>query len=937
MSLCIFRIISCNIITFTLLCANILFAQYHPPIQNFPPELYQAGNQNWKIAQDDYNRTYVANNFGLLEFNGTSWKLHPTPNNTIMRSVFVSNNAIYTGSYMDFGYWLRQADGQLEYTSLVESLNFDMLEDEQVWQILSHKQFILFQSLNRLIIYDQLKRSLRVFTPVSGIFKVFISAGNIYYQDNNLSLYQIENEKSQLFIRAEKLNNNQVSGIVDTPNGELIVSRNNGLWRHSNGNLTPLNNALGRVLSNDVIFCFTQTNDGQLVLGSIKNGVYILSHEGQLVQHIATEEGLLNNTVLAVFADAKNGLWLGLDNGLSYVHLDSPKQFYSLRQEPIGTVYATQIFNGNLYVGTNQGLYQMRLNSSEPLKPVPGLDGQVWSLQLINGILLCGHDKGAFEINASTVKPLYKGAGVWLFRTLNNNKLLAGSYNGLHLFEKDQNSWRYITQVQNFSMSSRYVELVDSGEILVSHEYKGVFKLTLNNNNSAVIDISQVPDVPTSLYASMVSFQGDVCYFSKGGFYNYNVNTNRFTKNEGVSSLFKENNFTSAKMVVDREKYLWLFERNNLIRVEKGALSNEYIVNKFPLSYDLRKTNTGFENISHVAQDEYLVGSANGFFVFNTSKIQTYAPEIMFDALTVSSKNNQKQQIDFRDDIKLPSNFNNISASYFIANNDIADRALFQYKLEGYSDNWSEWSENATVSYSNLKFGTYTLTARAMVGDVISTKAHEITFKIQRPWYFSSPALLGYAALMILLFRLVNNRYTNYYRSEQEKLIEENKRKLNLMALKQNEEIMRIKNEQLQDNIEQKNKELAISTMAMIKKNQFMNALLNDLEPAAEHPTVSRVVRTIKRSLKNDDDWEFFEQAFDNADKDFLKRLKELHASLTNHDLKLCAYLRLNLSSKEIAPLLNISVKSVDIKRYRLRKKMDLDHNQNLTEYILSL
>jgi DNA-binding CsgD family transcriptional regulator len=188
-----------------------------------------------------------------------------------------------------------------------------------------------------------------------------------------------------------------------------------------------------------------------------------------------------------------------------------------------------------------------------------------------------------------------------------------------------------------------------------------------------------------------------------------------------------------------------------------------------------------------------------------------------------------------------------------------------------------------------------------------------------------------------MIFRIVNSRYSNYYRKEQQKLIKENNRKLNLMELKKNEEIMRIKNEQLEENIVQKNKELAISTMAMVKKNQFMNALLNDLEPAANDPTVARVLRIIKRSLKNDDDWEFFEQAFDNADKDFLKRLKEKHDALTNHDLKLCAYLRLNLSSKEIAPLLNISVKSVDIKRYRLRKKIDLDHDQNLTEYILSL
>jgi len=435
----------------------------------------------------------------------------------------------------------------------------------------------------------------------------------------------------------------------------------------------------------------------------------------------------------------------------------------------------------------------------------------------------------------------------------------------------------------------------------------------------------------------MISFQGDICYFSKGGFYEYKSETNQFVKNELISSLFHENNFTSAKMVVDRKKYLWFFERNNLVRAEKGALSSEHIINKYPLSYDMRKTNTGFENISHLSQDEYLIGTSNGFFVFDTSKVQSYAPKIMLNKLDAFNKSNQKQQLQLTDELELTADFNSISARYFISNNNIVDKALFQYRLDGYSDKWSEWTADATVTFSNLRFGTYTLNARAMVGDVMSNDTHKTVVKIGRPWYFSTIALLGYALFMFGMFSLVNKRYAKYYRREQQKLIKENQRKLDLMALKQNEEIMRIKNEQLEDNIEQKNKELAISTMAMIKKNQFMNALLNDLQPAAANPTVSRVLRTIKRSLKSDDDWEFFEQAFDNADKDFLKRLKESHPSLTNHDLKLCAYLRLNLSSKEIAPLLNISVKSVDIKRYRLRKKMTLLHDQNLTEYILSL
>ena len=920
----------------SILSFNYLSSQYHPPIQNFSTDVYNAGNQNWSISQDAFNRVYVANNFGLLEFNGSDWTLHSTPNNTIMRSVFVNSSAVYTGAYMDFGYWLRQKNGSLMYTSLAESLNFKMIEDEQVWNILPHKQFIIFQTLDRLIIYNQVTRDLTTFNPVSGILKVFIENDNIYYQDNNLSIYSIFNEEAVLFLSAADLNYNQVVGLNTTLLGTFIFTRENGLLLKQNS-VKPYNTVLSKQLANDLLYSFTKTQNGQLVLGTIRNGVYVLSSTAELVQHFTTNTGLSNNTVLSLFSDSQNGLWLGLDNGLSYIPLSSSKKFFSSTQESIGTVYTTKIFNNSLYIGTNQGLYYRPLNSTTPLEPIAGLDGQVWSLQVLNNSLLCGHDKGAFEIMGKRAKPLYSGTGVWLFQLLNNNQLLAGTYNGLHLFDITQANLRYVGQVNNFPISSRYFEVLNSHELLVSHEYKGVFKVLLNDDHKSVITSERIPNVPTSLYSSMITFIDDVYYFSKDGFFKYDNSTNQFTKNEIISSLFQDNNFTSAKMVVDREKYLWFFERNNLIRVEKGALSSEFIINKFPLSYDMRKTNTGFENISHVSESEFLIGTSNGFFVFDTFKVQSYAPIIMLNKLEASNKANQKQELYLNDTAELEANNNSISAHYFIANNNIADKPLFQYRLDGYSENWSEWVPDASVNFSNLGFGNYTLNARAMVGDVMSDEAHKFSFKIRRPWYFSTVALLIYLLLMVGILRLINARYTKYYRHEQEKLIKENQRKLDLMELRQNEEIMRIKNEQLEDNIEQKNKELAISTMAMIKKNQFMNAMLNDLEPAAANPTVSRVLRTIKRSLKNDDDWEFFEQAFDNADKDFLKRLKETHPVLTNHDLKLCAYLRLNLSSKEIAPILNISVKSVDIKRYRLRKKMALQHDQNLTEHILSL
>jgi len=147
---------------------------------------------------------------------------------------------------------------------------------------------------------------------------------------------------------------------------------------------------------------------------------------------------------------------------------------------------------------------------------------------------------------------------------------------------------------------------------------------------------------------------------------------------------------------------------------------------------------------------------------------------------------------------------------------------------------------------------------------------------------------------------------------------------------------MNYKNERLEQDINNKNRELAISTMSLIKKNEFLNNIKNELKTTKDG-NLSFVVKLIDKNLNNTDDWKLFEEAFNNADKDFLKKMHQLHPNLTPNDLKLCVYLRLNLSSKEIAPLLNISVRSVEIKRYRLRKKMNLAHEKSLVEYILEI
>ena len=261
----------------------------------------------------------------------------------------------------------------------------------------------------------------------------------------------------------------------------------------------------------------------------------------------------------------------------------------------------------------------------------------------------------------------------------------------------------------------------------------------------------------------------------------------------------------------------------------------------------------------------------------------------------------------------------------------------FQDLLDGIYDNWSKWSTNSNELFKNLPHGNYTFKVKARVGYTETTNIATYSFSIKKPWYLNNFMVALYVLLIILFSLLMHNIYKRYYKKQRERILRKTEQELELKKLENKQQRMSFENEKLQQDIENKNRELAISTMSLIKKNEFLNNIKNELKQVEESQNLKPVIKIIDKNLNNTDDWKLFQEAFNNADKDFLKKVKAKHPKLTPNDLRLCAYLRLNLSSKEIAPLLNISSRSVEVKRYRLRKKMDLPHEASLTNYILEL
>ena len=915
-----------------------IYSQEVPPINVFSPEDYAAENQNWAITQAPNKYIYVANNKGLLEYNGTSWRLYPTPNETILRSVKSFQDKIYCGFYRDFGFWKKNNLGVLEYTSIVEEKKLKMLEDEQIWEILELDNFMIFKSLQRIYLYDLKSESIKIIKTSKNIIKIAKVENAIYFQELYKGVFVIENGKPKLISENSIVKENKLVDIFLKNNKLHFLTQKEGFFYLENNELKKWETSSNLLLKNKTIYSSIQLQDESFVLGSISNGMIYLSKEGDFKYQITKSLGLSNNTVLAVFEDIDQNIWLGLDNGINTINMSSPFRFFVKKEDFWGTIYTSIIFNKNLYVGTNQGLFVRNISTNTDFEFVKNTQGQVWDLHEIDNTLFCSHDSGTFIIQENFGKLVTNVEGTWGVKKIDNNTILQGSYDGLYVLVKENNQWKLRNKLEGFSNSSRYFEIIEGNKIFINHEYKGVFKLIVDKDFTKIIESSKETSIKKGIHSSIFTFNKSLFYASKNGIYRYSSEKKSFQFDKSFSSLISKDKFLTGKIIPDvTSKKLWSFSTNEIRFLSPGKLSNKPELNIIPLKGSLHKSATGYENIINLTDKKYLIGTTDGFLIIDLNKIrETKDFSVTIDAVFKNTIDTEKKRVSLAGNIFFSNEENNLEFTFSVPNFSKTSTVEYQYQLEGLKENWTLISKTNTVLLENLPAGDYVFKVKAFIDNKPSLNVATYRFEINRPWYLLNTFIVIYIVLFVFIFYCIHVVTKRYYRKQRQKLLVDAQKELELKELENSQKIIKLNNDKLRLDIENKNRELATSTMSMIKKNEFLNAIKSELVSGGKN-NLDKVVKIIDKNLNNTDDWKLFQEAFNNADKKFLKKIKNNHPELTPNDLRLCAYLRLNLSSKEIAPLLNISPRSVEVKRYRLRKKMNLEHDANLTNYILEL
>ncbi|NKI33064.1 triple tyrosine motif-containing protein [Croceivirga thetidis] len=918
---------------------TVAVSQEIPPINYFTPIDYNGENQNWSISQSNDRLIYIANNEGLLEFNGADWSLYKTPNQTTIRSVEVVGDRIYTGCYREFGYWQKNEFGILDYKSLSQDFS-QQLEDEEFWNILHVEDFVLFQSKKRIYTYDLKEQSLTTIEANSSFPRMWYVDGQIYFHITNKGLFKLNQGKKTKVYDFTPFIDDEVISLFELQDDLIVLSRHQGFFKISDDTLKPWNTNVDGILSQATVYSAIQLANKQIAIGTVSAGYLLINEEGNLIYQINEKNGLQNNTVLSLHEDFDGNIWLGQDYGLSCINTKAPFKIFNGIQGNVGSVYTASEFDGRLFLGTNQGLYVREKENDAGFQLIEGTQGQVWSLENINGELFCGHHTGTFIIEDVNARRISSIPGTWTFKSMKNQtRILQGNYDGLYVLEKKEDVWRVRNKVKGFDNSARFIEYWDN-QIFVNHEYKGVFRIETDTDLTKALQIN-VDTTIRGHNSGLAKYKNEIIYTYKEGVFKYDSRLKEFKKDTSLSKVFIEEEYVSGKMISNGDR-LWFFAKSHLASVNSGNLSNNPIIEKIPLSEELHNNIAGYENITNLnKKGHYILSSGSGYLTMKLDG-QKQKPHLIqigkIEEISETDPDEIKNRLSLEGPVQLSKNQNNINFSVFTAQYNKHDKPLYQYRLLGLYPNWSELSDQSSISFKNLPYGEFEFETRSMVGKTFSENIASYSFTIRKPWFASTVAQIAYVICGILGFLLLHSSYRRYYRRKQEKLISKTQREMQLEKAKNERELIRLKNEQLNQRYKMKSNELAASTMSLIRKNNVLTEVKNLLkEKFDDEGELEGVYDIIDNSLNRNDDWELFQEAFNNADRKFLKKLKNAHPKLTPNDIRLCAYLRLNLSSKEIAPLFNISPRSVEIKRYRLRKKMNLSHDENLTDYILDL
>ena len=934
-------------------------AYWQRSISNFTRQMYQAGSQNWMISENERGWMYFANNKGLLEYDGVYWNLYGIGQNVKTRAVLSVGRTIYVGGLGEFGVFRPDGRGHLRYHSLSASIRSQKAIN--VWHIHKIGGDVYFQADNAVYVLHNNGKIRQVRCAES--IECSGSANGKFYIATSRGISLLSGNSFVGMSGTQVLGGTKVVGLLPYDNGLLVVNSAGDIYRYADGTLSKLPYKCHYNISD------VDIRGNNLAIGTVQDGLLLLNLTNGGCEHLTIQNGLQNQSVQAVRFDDNHNLWIGYDNGIDYIPLESPFFFLYSSKSAIGAGYASCAYNGKLYLGTNQGVYVTELPmhtvaTMVDTRFIEGTSGLVHSLRQVGSTLFCGGRYFFMTFNeGKTVR--YNLRGVWNINPIgtDGSHVVLGTYFGLYLMKRETGGWTAPRKIAgcNFSPKALCIEQ-GSNAVWVANKSKGLRRLTLSADFTRVARQKSynTAQLPAGDNVCLANIDGDVVVASRQGLFRYNITNDVVERHTALE-----------KMLGQHLNYTYIYQDNmrNIWYVADGIL-HLLRYNRHARHYDTQRVESwmsgsmidDYENVS-LFGDRAVIGTDDGFALLMMSgtagidgkrhdgRRQTPFIRKMYVTVGGDSLIYEGSVANDAPSIRISYADNSVRFEYGTANFDKTRTVLYSYCLSnGDTEQWSEYSPVHSKEYTRLAEGHYVFRVRALTADYKEPVETKLEFTILPPWYRSWWAYLLYflfctGILYYAYYRFRESRQT-LIRRNQEQLAQQ-KQRFKAAADEKDREIETLRDEKVEAELRLKNTELVQSRVNIVRKNEMLQEIKKSVQSMRNSASednlpqlkrkITKLLAQIDTNLDHDDDIQAFQSSFDAVHHDFFKVLDERFPDLSHKEKMMCAYIKMNMLTKEIAPLLNISVRGVEIGRYRLRKKLGLNERENLTAFLQKL
>lgn len=923
-----------------LIAGNAIFAQEMTPIvYNYSKGDYHMDSKNWSVSGAEDGTMCFGNGAGLLIYDGIKWEKSKLPGGKTVRSVLCADERIYAGGFEEFGWFERDSTGVLRYTSLSDRLNGFEFQNDDIWTILNHDSKIVFHAFTAIFVYEPESNSIHGLR-LQGFVESIGQSSDGRLMCSYAGLSSLNPENGELHPLPEiPFKSRMVTILPYSEHQDLVATLSDGLYLLDGERLTPFRTEADDFLKKIRLNRACSSPSGNYILGSSADGCISMDRDGSCNWRLDSSTGLSDNTILGLSSDLEGNVWVATDAGISMILGESGPRYVAELSPSVGAVYSSYSDGSKLYIGTNQGLYTADLDQEKNLhnmRRIPQIEGNVWYIDNFDGQILCGTNGETWELSRNGVKPVHSanigGTCMAEGKIHGQDILVQGTYTELCIFLRRNGRWEYSHRIEGFVQPINSIGIDYLGNIWAAHNEEGMYRIRLDRNLSKIESLDYYPALSTggeSTKMSVCTLDNRILFADGHAFYIYDDLGDRIVPYDRLNEALCR--FSSATHISPGPDNTWWFVKED----EAGIfeLSDDAVLKlryTLPFSIFNSRTVDSHTDIKAVGNEGSIVSLHNSLAWISadlSDSVKSPRPvnsKLILRGIRLSDghKDDCRRLELGSESYSIPFKYRLIGVDFTCPQFSERDNIGFRYILHGRDKAWTDLGASESIDLNYLPEGRYTLEIESRSGNGELVDSESVTLRIQAPFYRSIPAKILYALAVIGIFALAIITALRHFREQKQEL-----------------ERQRLENE-----LDAKSREITLSTMNLIRKNELLRDVKREMEEqkkslgdAWPDRYYRKVVGSIDKFLDNDDDWEVFEQNFNRIHNGFFKTLKTRYPSLTPSDLRFCAYLCLNLSSKEIASMMNISLKGVEAARYRIRKKLALPSDVSLSEFLMGI